>query len=265
MRRAILSLVPALLAAAGAVRAQLATTLVPGPEDLRGVRVGAELEKLVVELDHAEFARREAATRRLCDEAAVGRLELYAVLERKNLSAEQRHRLMTVVRERLMSRPRGAVGINMQFEPQGEGPPGPGAVIVAGVVPGMPADGKLRRGDRITHVDGEPLFNTNDLVTFVQNKLPGETVELVVERNLLVAVGQGEVPPPPPVVETLRLTLVLASIEDLERASPEQQVQSGPVLAKRQREADEAAEVYGPPVRVIALKRDQGPAPGGQP
>lgn len=241
---------------------------VPSPQEVEGVRVGPELERLVAELDHADFAQREAAMRRLCDDGRVEQLQIYAVLARKALSAEQRHRLMTVVRQRLIDRPRGAVGINMNFEMLEPGDPGGGigAVVVMSVVPGLPADGRLRRGDRITHVDGEQLFNTNDLIRRVQGKLPGETVELVVQRPIPIGAEEPakqvegpEAPGPPaaPRMETLRFTLVLASTDDLETASGTPQALVGPVVNDRQAEAAAAAEVYGPRVRVIGLKKDQ--------
>ncbi len=235
---------------------------VPSPEELDGVKVGPALERLVGELDHAEFARREAATRALCDASAVEQLQIYAVLARTHLSAEQRHRLMTVVRERLISRPRGAVGINMSFEPVAPGDPAPGVgvVVVMSVVQGLPADGHLRRSDRITHVDGEQLFNSNDLIRRVQEKLPGETVELVVERPIPIGAEVPEGPEAPAAMEvrrmeTLRFTLVLASTDELEMASGSGQAQGGPVVFDRQAEAAEAAERFGPRVRVIGLKK----------
>jgi hypothetical protein len=250
---------------------------VPGPQDLVDVRVGPDLERLVAELDHAEFARREAAMIDLCDATSISQLQVYAVLARSDLSAEQRHRLMAVVRKRLLERPRGAVGINMNLELAVPGEPGPGAsaVVINSVVRGMPADGHLRPRDRITHIDGEPVFRSEDLIRRVQSKLPGETIDLIVQRPIPIgeepaAGAEGAAGPdiqrepgpqgvpgnlPPPRVETIRITLTLASTDDLETASGSAQTQGGPVVHDRQAEAAAVAEVYGPRVRMIGMKK----------
>ena len=80
-------------------------------------------------------------------------------------------------------------------------------------------------------------------------KVPGNAREAPHEG------GQEAAPPGSTRWETLRITLVLASTDDLERASGTPQLQMGPVLDDRQKEVALVAEAYGPPVRVIPLKR----------
>jgi len=54
--------------------------------------------------------------------------------------------------------------------------------LVANVVPGFPADGKLEPGDVITSVAGNPTPLSQDVVAAIQAHAPGETVKLEVSR-----------------------------------------------------------------------------------
>lgn len=50
--------------------------------------------------------------------------------------------------------------------------------LVAGVVPGYPADGQLEVGDVITAIDGEPTPLSRDVVDAIRSHQPGDTVRL---------------------------------------------------------------------------------------
>ncbi|SDQ63381.1 PDZ domain-containing protein [Virgibacillus subterraneus] len=56
-------------------------------------------------------------------------------------------------------------------------------VYVVAVVNGMPADGKLESGDRITEIDGNEIKESKDLINYVENKQAGDTINLEVERG----------------------------------------------------------------------------------
>jgi PDZ domain-containing protein len=56
-------------------------------------------------------------------------------------------------------------------------------VAVTGVQKGAPADGKLRVGDVITAVDGQPVTLAEELAPAVRNRQPGDPVAFVVDRQ----------------------------------------------------------------------------------
>lgn len=56
-------------------------------------------------------------------------------------------------------------------------------VYVVSVIDGMPADGVLETGDRITAIDGNEIDESNDLIDYVDNKQAGDTVTVNVERD----------------------------------------------------------------------------------
>ena len=52
------------------------------------------------------------------------------------------------------------------------------------VIEGTPADdADLREGYLITHIDGERITAGRDLTALVREHMPGDTVELAVERD----------------------------------------------------------------------------------
>jgi PDZ domain-containing protein len=53
--------------------------------------------------------------------------------------------------------------------------------VVAEVVPDMPADGVLERGDTITAIDGEPFDDAQDLGRLLGDDAPGDTVTATVQ------------------------------------------------------------------------------------
>jgi Lon-like protease len=56
-------------------------------------------------------------------------------------------------------------------------------VYVVQVVPDMPADGKLRSGDRITQVDGQDFPSSESFIEYVGEKKAGDQVELTITRE----------------------------------------------------------------------------------
>jgi PDZ domain len=160
--------------------------ILPAPEVVRmwseevlaNVRISAKVLSLVADLDSHEFAQRQAASARLSD-PTVTTEEVFAILVRGNLSDEQRERLLTVAREKVLALPRGALGIRMQVSGNPEKP----GVEVQMLLPDMPAASVLKIGDRIESIDGKPVKTSNDLVDIIQSKVPGDSVKMSVARQ----------------------------------------------------------------------------------
>ncbi|WP_407919213.1 SepM family pheromone-processing serine protease [Domibacillus indicus] len=56
-------------------------------------------------------------------------------------------------------------------------------IYVLGVFPGMPAEGIVEAGDRITTIDGQKIKSSKEMTNYVQSKKPGETVTIAFIRN----------------------------------------------------------------------------------
>lgn len=56
-------------------------------------------------------------------------------------------------------------------------------VYVVSVVEGMPADGKLKMGDRIVGIDGKEIQEADDLISYVEKKKAKDTITIDVVRE----------------------------------------------------------------------------------
>ncbi|WP_210363710.1 SepM family pheromone-processing serine protease [Bacillus sp. REN3] len=56
-------------------------------------------------------------------------------------------------------------------------------VYVLRVLPDMPAEGKLKPGDHVFEVDGNPFASANDFIDYVSSKKAGDIVKLSFKRN----------------------------------------------------------------------------------
>lgn len=56
-------------------------------------------------------------------------------------------------------------------------------VYVVSVIEGMPADDILQAGDRIIGIDGNAIEESNDLIDYVENKQPGDTITVDIVRE----------------------------------------------------------------------------------
>ena len=74
----------------------------PGAAELEAIEITPGLAAVVDRLGDPSYAAREAATAELL-RGSFDNAELYAVLTRKDLTAERRHRLLSAVRERWLS------------------------------------------------------------------------------------------------------------------------------------------------------------------
>lgn len=138
----------------------------------------ADADRAVAGLDAPTWAERRTAARR-CREV-LDEDEVVERLRSADLPAEARHRLFDLLRRQLLERPRGALGINLNYYPPRGGRPG--YVLVRSVHPGLPAEQVLRADDRLLAVDGEPLDREGSLAALVQRRRPGDTVRLTVQR-----------------------------------------------------------------------------------
>lgn len=184
----------------------------PDPARLSMVVVPAEIEEAVAKLDAPEWATREAAAKELREGADVDE-SLMVVLSRPNLDAEQRHRLLDILCERLANAPRGALGIRMQFA--NDNRPG---VVVVDTLPGMPAEKVLRADDRIMSIDGRTVFDGSWLQSLIMVERPGRVVKLEVDRPRRRPDGKelrGD--DNEPVYERIVVDITLGSSDQLER------------------------------------------------
>lgn len=188
------------------------SSVLPDAGRLAKVAVSPEIRDAARRLDHADWAIRDEAARVL-RESENSDEELMALLEREPLGAEQRHRLLAILCERLASAPRGAIGIRMR--PGGDLMPG---VLIEGLLPGMPAESVLRVGDRIVAIDDRPVTNGDGLTTIIQVERPGRVVRLDVLRPKRDEQGRElRDEALQPIVERVIVDLELGSSDELDR------------------------------------------------
>lgn len=184
------------------------------PDDARLARVvlSDAVRQAVEELESNDWATRERAAAALREGGDIDE-QLMAVLQRRTLAAEARHRVLGILCDRLAEAPRGALGIRMAVLPDGR----PG-VEVNDLLPGMPAEKVLRRGDRILSIDGREVSRMDSLISIVQVERPGQRVTLEIDRPTRDAAGR-EVRDANnfPVAERMVVEMVLASSEQLDK------------------------------------------------
>jgi len=184
-------------------------------ERFGNIEVQPDILELLGQLDDGEYAARERATEALITLPGDRKDEIYALLTRDDLSAEQRERLLTVVWERLVSRPRGALGIRMNGEQAADGAMD---IVITELLPGLPAREVLREGDRITHIDGQRLTDTRDLLVLVQGKMPGENIMLTIKRRKRIDLAAARKEAAQAALfEVLKIELALGSAELLDQ------------------------------------------------
>jgi hypothetical protein len=239
--------------------------LAPDGRPLSEVQIDPHLRELAGRLDDPSFEIRETAARELI-QSTTDRLQLYAILGGHDLTVEQRYRLLQIVRDHLVNMPRGAIGIEMEGFPQGMAVPGTG-VRVKSLIPKLPAERVLQVGDRIMAIDDQPLTVSTDLQRHVQSKRPGEKITMLIrrsrvdERGDLVLDANNQ-----PVTDDLRIELELGSTELLRNASGAAPrgggaaVMANPVEQQRAREAADAAAIFAPPPRIVAVEGRNGEA-----
>ncbi len=197
-----------------------ATPNLPSDEELAEIKVSPEILRLARELDAATLAERRAARDAIAARKPTPE-ELMALLLRTDLSAEARHQLVGVLRDRILFAPRGALGIRMENVME----PGGGVRIIA-LIPGMPAEKVLKVGDIVINVNGAVVRHTGDLVSAVQTLPPGVEIPVIAKRVRAEALAgrrpaEGVADPagagqPVQTFEEVTVLLRLGSTEELE-------------------------------------------------
>jgi hypothetical protein len=222
----------------------------PGAAELEATEIPPALAAIVDRLGDPSYAAREDATAELLH-GPFENAELYAVLAQRTLMTEQRHRLLSVVTERLLNTPRGAVGIKVDSRWQQRN-----QIVVEELLPGLPAREVLQVGDRITHLQGRPLENWDAFVDTVQSSVPGAKITMTVER-----VVSGRRPErrdvadeaPEPQYERIEIELELGSADRLLDPATGRPQRGGPVVRRREREADLAMMRFGGMPRLLQI------------
>ncbi len=225
-----------------------AASYLPSVDELNKVQIDARLLSCIGQLGDPTFAVREAATIELLTGDFVRR-QIYAALAREKLSGEQRHRLLTAVTDRLLSTPRGAVGISVDRRLRQEN-----KIVINALLPDLPAREVLHVGDRITHLHGQPLVDWEAFVEEVQTRPPGSKITVTVER---VISGRRphrrQIAAQEPKFKTIDVEIELGSAEMLRDPVSGQLQRGGNVYRRFREEADEVAGAFGPQPKQIEL------------
>lgn len=214
----------------------------PTDQDLEFVTVDPALAKLVAMLDHAMFGAREKAMQRLLGDP-VDRSQICKMLAGSELSPEQRHRLLTLLRYDLLNAPRGAIGIVIDRRKL------PNNIIIEQLIENLPAIEVLEPGDRITHLNGRPAPDWGRFRQSIEARKPGDVISITIERLLDDARDDAETVQ----LQTLNFELALGS-SDLLRDPATGQVQASRVQSTRAADAYQAAVRFGPRPRRIEFR-----------
>jgi PDZ domain-containing secreted protein len=156
---------------------------------------------------------------------------------------------MTAMQDKLLSTPRGAVGISVNQRSRREN-----KIVVEQLLPDLPARDVLHIGDRITHLHGEPLPNWRAFINEVQSREPGAKITVTVERIISGRrsdrrqIGNQE-----PTFTTMEIEIELGSAEMLRNPDTGQIQRDGPVFDLLKAEATEVASTFAPKPKQIRL------------
>ena len=209
------------------------------------------LDAVIERLDAPRWTERESAMYEIAHvSSGVTTEEITNRLQEGGLTLEQVVRLLRAVEIRKLHSPRGAIGIQMAPARRLQG----GDLLridrlgveIMAVIPNMPAEGLIKPGDLITHIDGVPLRTQEDLARVVQRHWPGDVLPFRLLR-------------PVPNVEGLEPELVEV-VFDLTLGSTDVLASSGsgmtirdPGYSARLTEVNALQERFGPvPTRMAA-------------
>ncbi|WP_428387046.1 PDZ domain-containing protein [Mucisphaera sp.] len=217
-----------------------------------------EASSILEQLNDPDYATREAASGQLLTDPAID-LEVIAELLSEAPHLEQQERLLAAARHRFVAQlirenypwqGPGSIGIIQRpadpIEVDGVVRP---AILVIQTLPGFPAHQRLRPGDRLIAIDGEPLTAANPVEQFqtvTQATPPGGRLGIRLwraGRTLDVAI---ETAP----LEALRLTY----------AGPQYTLTEGPALLWQGKRAELVAltgPAAGPEISVTPLAAEE--------
>lgn len=167
------------------------------------------IDSLLLGLDDESFAERERSFLALAEMRSLTLKHLEALLDRPNLSAEQRMRVLTLARERFVTSPRAAMGV--QFYTNASGGTGLDSasafVAIENLVPGFRSAEVLKPGDVIVEINGFKLSGplSRDMVrAHIISRDPGDELPIIIRR--------GE--------QRMEVRVILGSYMDLASGSP---------------------------------------------
>lgn len=156
----------------------------------------AEVRAILPQLDDADFAKREAATKVLQESPTISLDAVGMAFAEPNLSPEQARRLVTAFKARFAVSPRPALGISMDLLPDDRR-----GIVVSQAIRGLPAvdEKHVRVGDMIVSINGEqPVPNMPEeeiqalprranaavarTIALIQSFSPGDEVTLEILR-----------------------------------------------------------------------------------
>jgi len=141
-------------------------------------RVPAQFENAVRLLGDSELLTREQASLALREDARVSVGMVFDRLERGNLSAEQRFRLMQIAWRKFTDpNKRAAMGISFEQVQVGGGP------VISQTYPVFPSSSVLRAGDRVVEADGNKVADLEELKPYIICRDPGDVLPIVVMRG----------------------------------------------------------------------------------
>ncbi|MBC24340.1 MAG: hypothetical protein CMJ32_10550 [Phycisphaerae bacterium] len=167
--------------------------------------------------------------------------QFLVLLSMERMGNEQRHRLLTILRHRILMAPRGALGIVM--EPRNGMLAG---IEVMEVLRGMPAEGILRAGDRITHIDQQEVRINSDLIEIIQSMPPGHEVQLSILRRKPRAPERLQADDRQQELAQMSITVALGSVDQLDRFGSNDNPRTNRVLMERRDLLRHAEAVLGP-------------------
>lgn len=218
----------------------------PTDADLSRIEVDAELVRLARQLDAESYAERASARAQL-RARQTSPDELMALLIRKDLTAEARNSLVSVLESCILHAPRGALGVRMDGFDGREG-----GVRITGLIAGMPAERVLRIGDAVLEINGQRIFERADLIRTVQALPPAAEVKLVVRRVKRDAAGRPELAADGrEQTDDVKVTLRLGSTEELDRHGDPAGPAVNAVSLERRARAQAAALRFLPAARSV--------------
>lgn len=154
-----------------------------GPQDAPRAAENAstvlDLDAAVAALIAEDVSARLRATEILSGSPEIRLVDIERLLrERRDLTAEQRRKLLSIAKLRFYSEPRGALGIRFALN-DGDG----SGAVLADVVPGFPAAEVLRAGDRLLSINGRRIVADEDVRASIVSRDPGERVTIRLARE----------------------------------------------------------------------------------
>ncbi|MBX3375879.1 MAG: PDZ domain-containing protein [Phycisphaeraceae bacterium] len=134
------------------------------------------LGKIIADLDSDDVTLRIDAQRRLVEGRSFKLKDIEAAAKGRELSAEQRGRLLHAAFTRFCAEPRAGMGV------MGDQFGGERGVLLQSLVPGFPAAEVLRPGDRLLTVDGRAINDLMMMRPVVVARDPGDEVSVVLVR-----------------------------------------------------------------------------------